>query len=183
MLASIIANLQNVEPVRPAKLPMVKIDRGGGGPSWPNYDIVDITSAIQLFPEIAGEDTLARAVRRLRWIGEALPYVKEARERREGAVFLAGGMLYEHGACELLAKLLCSNEARPTRAPALDVTIDRMFGDGGWHRHQRSSSSRAIHFFISAFTALSAQLCQASRHALYAARSSRPSPMISSTSA
>lgn len=100
MLASIIANLQNVEPVRPAKLPMVKIDRGGGGPSWPNYDIVDITSAIQLFPEIAGEDSFARAVRRLRWIGEALPHVKEARERREGAVFLAGAVVGDAAAEE-----------------------------------------------------------------------------------
>ena len=66
MLASIITNLQNIKPARPAKLPLIKIDRGGGGPGWP-YDVVDILAAIQAFPEIAGEDPNARAVRRARW--------------------------------------------------------------------------------------------------------------------
>jgi hypothetical protein len=92
MLASIITNLQNVKPVRPAKLPLVKIDRGGGGPSWP-YAAVDILAAIQAFPEVAGEDPGARAVRRARWIGWALPKIREARERREAGVFLTGTQL------------------------------------------------------------------------------------------
>ena len=96
MLASIIANLQNV-PQLPAaaRLPVVKIDRGGGGgPSWPGgYDVVDIMAAIQLFPEVAGEDQVVRAVRRMRWIGEALPRIKEAREKREASAFLVGATL------------------------------------------------------------------------------------------
>lgn len=92
MLASIIANLQNVDPVRATKLPTVKIDRGGGGPSFPGqgYEVVDFLAAIQTFPEIRGEDTFVRAVRRARWIAEVLPKIKEARERREAGAFLTG---------------------------------------------------------------------------------------------
>ena len=102
MLASIIANLQNV-PQLPAtaRLPVVKIDRGGGGgPSWPSYDVVDIMTAVQLFPEIAGEDQVTRVVRRMRWIGEALPRIKEAREKREASAFLAGAKLADAAAEE-----------------------------------------------------------------------------------
>lgn len=92
MLAAIIANLQNVP--QPTRLPpTVNIDRGGGGPSWPRYEIHDIISAINAFPEISGEHPVARAARRHRWIGEALPGIKEAREKREAAVFLAGAAL------------------------------------------------------------------------------------------
>lgn len=98
MLAAIIANLQNVP--QPTKLPVVKIDRGGGGPSWPRYEIVDIIAAISTFQEIPGEQPLARAVRRHRWIGEALPGIKEAREKREAAVFLAGATLADAAAEE-----------------------------------------------------------------------------------
>ena len=101
MLAALIANLQNV--VQPEKLPTVHVDRGGGGQSWPQYDIIDIMAATHLFPEIAGEDSVARAVRRQKWIGDALPHVKEARERRDAGVFLTGAQLgyaagYEAGA-------------------------------------------------------------------------------------
>jgi hypothetical protein len=99
MLIALIANLQN-QP-QPAKLPTVKIDRGGGGQSWPRgYDIVDIVAAISAFPEIPGEQPGARAARRHRWIGEALPFVKEAREKREAAVFLAGATLADAAAEE-----------------------------------------------------------------------------------
>ena len=90
VLASIIANLQNL-PQAEVSPPVVKIDRGGGGPLWgPGYDVVDILAAAQSFPEVAGEDPIARTVRRLRWIGEALPKIKEAREKREGGAFLTG---------------------------------------------------------------------------------------------
>jgi hypothetical protein len=90
MLASIIANLQNV-PQAEVRHPTINIDRGGGGPIWgQRYDIVDILAASQTFPEIAGEDPVARAVRRTRWIGEALPKIREARDRRETGTFLAG---------------------------------------------------------------------------------------------
>lgn len=102
MLASIIANLQNVpQPEAPSRLPTIKIDRGGGGgPSWPSYDIVDIMAAVRLFPEVVNEDPVARAVRRRRWIGEALPHIKEARERREASAFLAGAVVADAAAEE-----------------------------------------------------------------------------------
>lgn len=95
MLASIIANLQNVpQPEVQSRLPTIKIDRGGGaGPTWPRYDLVDLMTAMRLFPEIANEDPVARVVRRNRWIGDVLPHVKEARERREAGVFLTGAQL------------------------------------------------------------------------------------------
>jgi hypothetical protein len=93
VLAAIIQNLQSAQPARPAALPTVKIDRGGGGPSWPSYQIVDIAAAIAAFPEIVGEHPVARAARRQKWIGEALPRIREARERREAGAFLSGVQL------------------------------------------------------------------------------------------
>lgn len=89
MLAALLQNNNNSARIE-ARPPMVKIDRGGGGPLWPRVDIVDIASAVAAFPEIAGEDSVVRAVRRTRWIGQALPLIKEAREKREAAAFLAG---------------------------------------------------------------------------------------------
>lgn len=113
MLASIIANLQNVPRVerteRPVgKLPTVKIDRGGGGgPLWStSYDFIDIMAAIQQFPEIAGEDPATRMARRLRWIAAALPKIKEAREKREAAAFLAGASLADAASAEEQRKLI-----------------------------------------------------------------------------
>src|ERR1700752_1348495 len=97
MLIALIANLQNVQPQR---LPPVNGDRGGGGPSWPRYEIIDIIAAISAFPEIAGEHPVARAARRHRWIGEALPGIKEAREKREAAAFLAGAAVGDAAAEE-----------------------------------------------------------------------------------
>lgn len=89
MLAALLQNNNNARvEERP---PTIHVDRGGGGPLWgPRYDIVDIASAVAAFPEVAGEDSVARAVRRTRWIGHALPLIKEAREKREAAAFLAG---------------------------------------------------------------------------------------------
>ena len=100
MLIALIANLQNQPQPQPAKLPVVKIDRGGGGQSWPYYEIVDIVAAAATFMEISGEDPVARAVRRHRWIGQALPLVKEAREKREAVAFLAGATLADAAAEE-----------------------------------------------------------------------------------
>ena len=99
MLAALLANNQNVAVAeRPAT---VHVDRGGGGPLWgPGYDIVDIMTAVQLFPEVAGEDPVARAVRRTRWIGDALPKIKEAREKREAAAFITGATLADAAAEE-----------------------------------------------------------------------------------
>jgi hypothetical protein len=89
MLAALLQNNNNARvEERP---PTIHVDRGGGGPLWgPRYDIVDIASAVAAFPEVAGEDSVARAARRTRWIGHALPLIKEAREKREAAAFLAG---------------------------------------------------------------------------------------------
>ena len=100
MLASIIANLQNL-PQAEVRPPTINVDRGGGGPLWgPRYDIVDILAAAQSFPEISGEHPVARAVRRTRWIGEALPKIREARERRDAAMFLAGATIADAAAEE-----------------------------------------------------------------------------------
>lgn len=101
MLAALIANNQNVP--QPTELPMIKIDRGGGGQSWPRYEIVDIVAAAATFMEISGEEPAARAARRHRWIGQALPFVKEAREKREAAAFLAGAQVADRAVREEFA--------------------------------------------------------------------------------
>lgn len=102
MLAALLQNNNNVQPSpQPSpRLPTVKIDRGGGGRTWPSYEIVDIMGAISTFPEIYDEQPLARAARRHRWIGEALPAVREAREKREAMAFLAGATLADAAAEE-----------------------------------------------------------------------------------
>jgi hypothetical protein len=120
MLAALIANNQNVVP-QPTKLPTVHIDRGGGGQSWPRYEIVDIVAAIAAFPEISGEHPVARAVRRHRWIGEALPGIKEARERREAAAFLAGATLADAAAEERHTAADAATEARHTAQDQLKI--------------------------------------------------------------
>lgn len=98
MLAAIISLLQDAAPgpspqppqPQPSRPAMVKIDRGGGGPSWPSYDIVDIVGALATFQEQPGEHPVARAARRHRHVGEHLEAIKQGRERREAAAFLAG---------------------------------------------------------------------------------------------
>lgn len=69
----------------------------GGGDGGGHYSLVDIIAAAATFPEIAGEDATARVARRYRWISEALPFVKEAREKREEKIaavaFLTGAQL------------------------------------------------------------------------------------------
>jgi hypothetical protein len=98
VLIALIANNQNASTAvgRP---PTVHVDRGGGGPLWgTRYDIIDIVAAASTFPEISGEDPVARAVRRTKWIGDALPHVKEAREKRDAAVFLAGAQFADAAA-------------------------------------------------------------------------------------
>ena len=119
MLAAIIANLQNVP--QPARLPTVHIDRGGGGPSWPRYEIVDIAAAIASFPEISGEHPVARAARRHKWIGDALPFVKEAREKRDAVMFLAGASLADSAAEERHAVEIAATEARHAAQDRLKI--------------------------------------------------------------
>jgi hypothetical protein len=119
VLAAIIANLQNVP--QPTKLPPVHIDRGGGGPSWPRHDIIDIIAAINTFPEIHGEHPVARATRRHKWIGEALPGIKEAREKREAAAFLAGITLGDAAAEERHAAADAATAAQRTAMDQLKI--------------------------------------------------------------
>lgn len=115
MLLPLIANNQNVVP---ASLPLVKIDRGGGGRRWPGYEIVDISAAIALFPEIAGEDAVSRAVRRARWLDEALPAIRDARERQRAAAFLAGIQVGQFAQLEEFEARTASAEARARAAEA-----------------------------------------------------------------
>lgn len=143
MLASILANLQNL-PLVPERLPMVKIDRGGGGPLWgPRYDIVDIMTAAQSFPEIAGEDGVSRAVRRTRWIGDRLAQIgqdRDQRERRDAAAFLAGASLAASEAEErhrqidqlrIAQVVQIVDEVRGAPAPAMPMPRDRGQPSGG----------------------------------------------------
>jgi hypothetical protein len=120
VLAAILANLQNAPLVEVPST--IKIDRGGGGPLWgPGYDVVDILAAVQSFPEIAGEHPVARAVRRTRWIGEALPKIKEAREKREAAAFMAGASLADAAAEERHRQAEAAAEARRKLADQLKI--------------------------------------------------------------
>jgi len=96
VLAALIA-FQNEGRIQP-RPPTVRVDRGGAGPRWPGYQIVDIVAVLAAFPEVAGEHPVARAVRREKWIGEQLPIAREAREAREAAAFLAGATVAESAA-------------------------------------------------------------------------------------
>lgn len=101
MLAAIIANLQNDQP-QPKPRRMLRIDRGGGGPSWPGFQLVDIVGALEAFQEIPGEHPVARAARRHHHVGEHLNGVRETREAREAAAFLAGATIAQMAANEQL---------------------------------------------------------------------------------
>lgn len=132
MLAAIIANLQNVQPQERPQLPTVKIDRGGGGQSWPHYDIVDIIAAAATFVEISGEDPITRAVRRHRWIGHALPFVKEARDKREATVFMAGAQLgaaTERAAAMEAEMIANSRVAALAEQLSIEQMINKLHGD------------------------------------------------------
>ena len=67
---------------------------------WQGYDPADVVTASATFPRIPGEDPIAQAARLQRWIAEALPYVKAARERRDAVVFLTGAQLADAAAEE-----------------------------------------------------------------------------------
>lgn len=100
MLASIIANLQN-QPQPAAGFQWQSQSSAGPGDRsdrdtgqrWAGYDLVDLTAAMATFQEIPAEHPGARAARRQRWIGEVLPGIKAAREKREAASFLMGANL------------------------------------------------------------------------------------------
>ena len=132
MLASIIANLQNAAPAEiPKRLP-VKVDRGGGGPTWPGYEAVDIMTAVRLFPEIANEDPTARVVRRLKWIGESLPFISEVRQRREAVAFLAGAVVGDaaaeerHRVIDAVRAAQASWSAREAAFQSTDVPVEQL---------------------------------------------------------
>jgi len=101
MLAALIAFQNSSAQPRPST---VKIElRGGGGPRIPMYDIVDYVAAIATFPEVAGEDSIARAARRQRFLEHHLPRIKAIRERRESAMLLTGATLANLAAEERFA--------------------------------------------------------------------------------
>ena len=99
MLAALLQNNNNGRQTQPG----FKVDpRSSVGRSrhdssdeqrWGRHDVTDVIAAAAVFPEIAGEDPAARANRRVRWIGEALPLIRDAREKREAAAFLSGVQL------------------------------------------------------------------------------------------
>jgi hypothetical protein len=99
VLAALIANNQNVirriavDPARAVERRSPKISLDVGRSSRSTYDDVDLAEALRLFPEIAGEHPIVRTARRARWIGEALPKVREARERERAAAFLTGAAI------------------------------------------------------------------------------------------
>lgn len=100
MLVALLQNNNNAQPQPQPRLPTINIDRGGGGPSWPRYDIVDIITAAATFPEVAGEDSVRRAARRQKWIGDALPRIKDMREKQNAAAFMMGAQLADAAAAE-----------------------------------------------------------------------------------
>jgi hypothetical protein len=105
MLLALLQNNQNVIPVQPV-LPKVIIDRGGGGQVYPWFDIVDIHASLSSFIEISGEDPVVRAKRRHEHIRDTVGVIRDRRERREGAAFLAGATLAESAAQERIDELL-----------------------------------------------------------------------------
>jgi len=121
VLVSLIANNQNVAPAKPP--PLIKIDRGGGGGLFGDrYEIVDYIAALNAFREIPGEGPVARAVRRTRHLEETLPTFREARERRDAAMFLIGA---EVGARAVLAA------QTPAQVPSPDTMRGHYEGGGG----------------------------------------------------
>jgi len=131
MLAALIA-FQN--EARPAPRPStIKIElRGGGGPRIPMYDVVDYIAVLASFPDVSGEHPIAKAKRREQWMAERLPLVKDIRERREAAAFLAGAQLAtataeeqriaaEHERlCALVLSISADLDAEAARATARD---------------------------------------------------------------
>src|SRR4029077_13578228 len=101
MFAALSLLLDDSAPPGPSpKPPTLRFDSGGGGPSWPGYDVVDILGALQAFREIPGEHPVARAARRHAHIGEHLSRAKDARERREAGGSRAGATVADAAACE-----------------------------------------------------------------------------------
>lgn len=130
MLIALIQNNQNqpgqVVPVS-EKLPTVVIDRGGGGPLGPSYDIVDIYAALETFREVPGEHPVARAARRTRHVQDHLWNLRDVRERREGAAFLAGAALAQSAAEEQRAEERAAEDARHAEEIGkLVATIDAL---------------------------------------------------------
>jgi hypothetical protein len=119
MLAALLQNNNNARQQQPgfkvdprasagrSRPSPIDSDRGPSEPRGPSYDIADILAAAAIFPEIASEDPATRAVRRLRWISEALPFIKATREKSEAAAFLAGIQL---GAATMRAEIAASEK-------------------------------------------------------------------------
>jgi hypothetical protein len=127
MLAALLENNNNTRPQ--AQSWKVKLDRSGPSrpresDDSPHYVLADIIAATAAFPEIAGEHPVARAVRRHKWVGEALPFVKEAREKREAAAFLAGAQLADRAVREEVAA--ADRAMREGAAAAEKLSIEQL---------------------------------------------------------
>jgi len=167
MLAALLENNNNAR-----QQPTFKVDpRASGGRSRHNiidgggeqpqrYNIVDIIAAAAAFPEIVGEDPVTRTARRHRWISEALPYIKEAREKREAAAFLAGARLADAAAEERHAAqdqlkieqiIEIIDEVRATTTPAvqtLPIPRSQALMRGPHERGGRSPGGHGFGLFV-----------------------------------
>jgi hypothetical protein len=113
MLAALIFQ-NNPSRVLPGVL---KIDRGGGGPTLPSFTIADYYAAMEHFPLIAGEHPVQQAVRKHRYLTEALPQFRRWRENREAMTFLAGVEIGARAQAELEEEArLAAAKVVPARA-------------------------------------------------------------------
>jgi len=145
-------NLQ-MEPVQPTALPTLIYDRGGAGPNLPRFEIIDYIEAMSLFPVVAGEHPVDRAARQHRFLFEVLPKLREARERREAAVFLAGAVVGESVASERFQAeaqaQMYDAYGRPVLPPIMPVPIvvtpyGTVMGASGDDRGSKSSGWKLI---------------------------------------
>jgi hypothetical protein len=92
VLAAILTLLQDDDQPS-STLPMVKIDRGGGGgPNVPMYLIGDYMTVLGTFREINGEHPVMRMARRTEHVQDGLRHLQGERTQKERD--LAAAMLY-----------------------------------------------------------------------------------------
>lgn len=146
MLAAIISLLQDQVQPQPPRHPTIKIDRGGGGARYPAYTIVDYISAAQTFPELRGEDSVARAKRRVEHITRELERIQRERQGNEQSMaygFLWGAELQRrvYEAQEVERAALREVTALPAAPPAQAPLPGRM-------PRGTSSTGRGIALFL-----------------------------------
>ncbi len=157
MLAAIIQNLQNgPQPQPKPRLPTIQIDRGGAGPLWPRYQIVDYIAATQTFQELPNEHPVARAARRTEHIGRELGRIQERREAEQKAMavgMLWGAALERQAATATLAELEAAAFAARCAAPPRpsELAIER-----GMNAAHESGGGTAIAVMLLGVGALTA---------------------------